>query len=136
MNSEAARRQRQKTIVMICIIIPVALLHFVTGKHYAGPCPDFVNGYLIDIVLPFALYMLLAPQDAVFSFMKPWTSKALPVLAIGYSVETLQYFGVPLFGKTFDPLDYLAYTAGIAAAVLVDRLLFPRIFPFWSPQED
>jgi hypothetical protein len=131
---EAVRRQGKKSRVTIAIMVPIAMLHFVTGKSYTGPFPDFVNGYLIDILLPFGLYFLLSPQDAVVPVLRRWWVKALPVLAIGYAVETAQLFGVPILGRTFDPLDYLAYTAGVSLAVTTDIMLLPRLFSFWVPE--
>jgi hypothetical protein len=132
-RAEAVKRQSRKSIVTISIMVPIALLHFVIGKSYTGAFPDFVNGYLIDILLPFGLYFLLSPQDAVRPVLRSWWVKALPVLAIGYGVETAQLFGVPIFGRTFDPLDYLAYTVGVILAVIVDKMVFPRLFSFWVP---
>lgn len=44
-------------VVGICLV--VGLLHFVAGPRYGGPWPGFVRGYLIDILLPLALYLLL-----------------------------------------------------------------------------
>ena len=133
MNSgrEAINRQHMKSIVTVCIALPVGLLHFVTGPSYPGPFPGFVNGYLIDIMLPFALYFLLCPQDVRVGWLRPWYVKALPVLMIGFTVETAQYFGVDIFGSTFDPLDYAAYTSGVLLAVVFDRFVFPSLFSFW-----
>ncbi len=133
MNSgrEAINRQHMKSIVTVCIALPVGLLHFVTGPSYSGPFPDFVNGYLIDIMLPFALYFLLCPQDSRIDWLRPWYVKALPVLMIGFTVETFQYFGIDIFGSTFDPLDYAAYALGLFLAVIVDLFLFPSLFSFW-----
>lgn len=34
-------------------------LHFVTGENYQGPFPIFVNGYMIDILLPMVLVLLM-----------------------------------------------------------------------------
>jgi hypothetical protein len=133
-RTEAVRRQSRKSIVTICIMVPIALLHLVTGRSYDGPYPELVNGYLIDILLPFGLFFLLSPQDAVVPVLRRWWVKALPVLAIGYTVETAQYLGVPIFGRTFDPLDYLAYTLGVTLAVIADKLVFPRLFSFWVPK--
>ncbi len=127
-----ASRQRRKAMVIVAIMVPIALLHFVTGPQYAGPFRDFVNGYLIDIVLPMGVYFLLTPQDEKITVLAPWYAKAIPVFLLGVVVETLQYYGIPLFGRTFDPLDYLAYGAGVVLAVLLDCLLFPRIFSFWK----
>ncbi len=44
---------RVKTLV-VAVALAVGLLHFVTGPNYHGPFRVFVNGYLIDILLPLA----------------------------------------------------------------------------------
>ncbi|MFH1963970.1 MAG: hypothetical protein ABIJ42_00345 [Acidobacteriota bacterium] len=132
-NPESIKRQSRKALITTSIAIPVALLHFVTGPSYRGPFPDFVNGYLIDILLPFALYFLLCPQDSRIVWLRHWYVKAVPVFLIGFIIETAQYSGIMVFGSTFDPLDYAAYALGILLAVLADTLFFPRIFSFWQP---
>lgn len=134
-NPESIKRQHRKGIITTSIAVPTALLHFVTGTSYSGPFPEFVNGYLIDILLPFALYFLLCPQDARIVWLRRWYVKAVPVLLIGFVVETAQYFGVMVFGSTYDPLDYAAYACGTLLAVLTDTILFPRIFGFWQPEK-
>lgn len=119
-------------MLIVAIVVPIALLHLITGPHYAGPFRDFVNGYLIDILLPMGCYLLLTPRDHQVPLLAPWFAKAIPVFLLAVGVETLQYFGVPLFGRTFDPLDYLAYAVGVLLAVLLDLVLFPRMFSFWN----
>ncbi len=141
MNSDpnSIKIQHWKALVVTSIAVLVALLHFVTGPSYAGPFPDFVNGYLIDILLPFALYFLLCPQDARIVWLRSWYIKAFPVFLVGFTVETMQYHGIMIFGRTFDPLDYAAYAFGVLLAVLTDTLFFPRIFSFWhfaEPAQD
>ena len=131
-EAESVNRQRKKTYVMVGIMVPVALLHFVTGPAYKGPFPGFVNGYLIDILLPFAVYFLLCPQDAGVAFLRPCFVKAAMVLALGFGVEIAQFFGAPIFGRTYDPLDFAMYTLGVLAAVVLDTRIFPRVFAFWN----
>jgi hypothetical protein len=127
------RSQRvSKVIVVVSIQIPVALLHFVTGPNYRGPAPIFVNSYLIDILLPFAVYFLLCMNE--YGPLKQWFVKALLVFAIGVSVEVAQYFGAPLLGRTFDPVDFVMYGLGVLLAALVDMMLFARVFAFWRPE--
>ena len=133
-NPDAAKRSRKKSLVAVSVMIPVALLHFVTGSAYKGPYPEFVNGYLIDILLPFALYFLLCPQDAIFPFLRPWFVKGLPVFAIGFSVEVAQFYGVPIFGRTFDPLDFVMYGIGVMLAAIIDTTALSRISEFWAPK--
>jgi hypothetical protein len=50
---------------------------------------------------------------------------ALAVFLIGFSVETLQYFDIPVLGSTFDPLDYLMYALGALLGLITDIILFP-----------
>ena len=118
-----------KSVVVIAIMIPIALLHFVTGSHYTGPFPLFVNGYLIDILLPFGIYFLLCLNDNVI--LNSWIVKGLIVFMAAFFVEMAQYKGIPLLGRTFDPLDILMYGLGVLLAVICDQLLFPRLFSFW-----
>jgi hypothetical protein len=132
-DPEAAKRQRRKSLVAVSVAVPVGLLHFVTGPAYEGPYPEFVNGYLIDILLPFAFYFLLCPQDVFLAFLRPWFVKGLPVFALGLSVEIAQFYGLPILGRTFDPLDVAMYGAGVLAAAVLDTAVLPRVFDFWAP---
>jgi len=122
-SSDDKLHLRQKVIVVgICLL--VGGLHFVTGPSYSGPLPAFVNGYLIDILLPFAMYLLLGVQNVKF-LQQTWLRSVL-VFGVGAASETLQYFGVQLFGRTFDPLDYLMFLIGIAGAALFERGVLSR----------
>lgn len=109
-------------VVAICLL--VGLLHFVAGPGYSGPWPRFVRGYLIDIVLPFALYLLLGVSWRVLAESR--LARVLVVLAVGGTVEGLQYFGWPVFGATFDPLDLVMYALGVSGGVIVERVAAPR----------
>ena len=125
MNSSKAKvRLRQKQIVTgICIV--VGGLHFVTGSNYNGPLTTFVNGYLIDILLPFAMYLLLGVQN-----VRQFHGKMMRfflVFGVGAVSETLQYFGVEIFGRTFDPLDYLMFVVGIIGAGLFERAVLSQL---------
>jgi hypothetical protein len=111
--------------VVVGIAVGVGLLHFVTGPHYRGPLPTFVNGYLIDILLPFAMYLLLTLPDRPFAL--PRLARASVVLTIGVTVELLQFMGVPIFGRTFDPLDFLMYVLGVTGAVLFEWAVLSRM---------
>jgi hypothetical protein len=121
-----------RRIVVVVISVAVGLLHFVTGPNYRGPFPVFVNGYLIDILLPMSLYFLLSLAD--LALFRTWWVKSLSVFGIGVVVETAQFFGAPLFGRTFDPLDYVMYAAGVLLAAFLDVVLFPRLFSFWESE--
>ena len=89
----------------------------------------FVNGYMIDILLPFAAYFLLTPKE--FAPLRSWIAKALLLFGVGAAVEIAQYFGIPILGRTFDPLDFVMYGLGVALAVVFDTVLFPRLFASW-----
>jgi hypothetical protein len=110
--------------VVVGICLAVGLLHFVAGSTYRGPWPGFVRGYLIDIVLPFALYLLLGVSWRVLAGSR--LARALVVLAVGGTVEGLQYLGLPVFGATFDPLDLVMYALGVAAGVILELVVAPR----------
>jgi hypothetical protein len=109
---------KRAVIVVICLL--VGGLHFLVGPQYGGPFPVFVNGYLIDLMLPFAMFLLLGLAKQRF-LRRVWV-RAAAVLMVGAAVETLQYFGVPVLGSVFDPLDYLAYAAGVVAGMVFESL--------------
>ena len=112
-------------IIVIYIAVVVGLLHFLTGPGYTGPFPVFVNGYLIDILLPFAMYLVIGIAN--LPFLGNSISKGILVFVIGAISETLQYFGIPIFGRTFDMLDYLMFGIGIGFAVIFETIVLSRI---------
>jgi hypothetical protein len=114
----------RKTFVVVTSLA-VGGLHFIIGPDYQGPMKAFVRGYLIDILLPFAVYFLIALPKVI---RQPWLI-ALAVFGIGFVVETLQYLGLPLFGRTFDPVDYAMYAIGAVLALVTDNLYFSKLKP-------
>jgi hypothetical protein len=120
----------KKKALIVGIAVMVGLLHFVTGPDYSGPYPVFVNGYLIDIVLPLAAYFLLCTSD--HPIVSRWWVKGLLVFGFGCGVETAQYVDIQLLGATFDPLDIAMYGAGVGLAIVLDTLVLPRVLPFWA----
>jgi hypothetical protein len=114
-----------RKLVVVGICLAVAALHLFTGPRYSGPFRAFVTGYLIDLVLPFSLVLLLGIGLDDLSALRRPVVRATAVFLLGASVEVLQYFGVPLFGRTFDPVDLVMYAAGAMAALLFERLAFP-----------
>jgi hypothetical protein len=119
-----------KKILTTIIALIVGLLHFVTGENYRGPFPVFVNGYLIDILLPMVMYLLLGLIEV--KWIQSPIFRAAAVFLFGCVVETSQYLGHPLFGSTFDPLDILSYLIGVAFGVFLDLILFTRLIPTWK----
>ena len=116
------RRRNKRIVVGICLA--VGGLHFVTGPGYAGPFKVFVNGYLIDILLPFAMFLLLGVQNLRYLHGK-WV-RSLLVFGVGAAAETSQYFGLEIFGRTFDPLDYVMFAIGIGSAALFEQAVLSR----------
>jgi hypothetical protein len=118
-----------KKWIITSIALVVGALHFVEGENYQGPFINFVNGYLIDILLPMTLYLLMSLfQNRVIQLP---LFRACAVFGFACLVEASQYFGHPIFGSTFDPLDVLAYAGGVLLGVLLDLILFPRFIPQW-----
>ena len=118
-----------RKIIITFIALTVGALHFITGEEYQGPFPNFVNGYLIDILLPMALFMLLGLFQN--RMIRSALFRACAIFGFGCFVEASQYFGRPIFGSTYDSLDIVAYAVGVALGTLFDLVLFPRLLPRW-----
>jgi len=114
---------RKPVVVTICLA--VGALHLFTGPRYRGPLRPFVTGYLIDLVLPFSLVLLLGVGLDRSPTLRLPALRATAVFLFGATVEFLQYLGVPLFGRTFDPLDLLMYATGAVAALAFEQMAFP-----------
>jgi hypothetical protein len=110
---------------VVAIALAVGLLHFITGPKYSGPFPAFVNGYLIDILLPFAMYLVLGLPE--LPILRSRLVRGILVFTVGAVSETLQYLGVPLFGRTFDLLDYAMFGIGIGLAAGFEGLFVSRM---------
>lgn len=113
---------RRPVVVAICLV--VAALHVVTGPDYRGPLRGFVTGYLIDLVLPFAMVLLLGVGMEERPTLRLPVVRATAVFLVGAGVELLQYLGVPVLGRTFDALDLVMYATGAIAALGFERLAF------------
>ena len=108
------------------------MLRHCLGNHnenYAGPFPLFVNGYLIDILLPMELILLMTLIEN--RIINSAGFRVVAVFGFGCFVEILQYLGRPFFGSTFDPLDILAYAGGVTLGLLLDLVIFPRWVQGW-----
>ena len=119
-----------KKLSITGIALTVGALHFITGENYRGPFPVFVNGYLIDVLLPMVLFLLMSLfQNKI---IRSPLFRACAVFDFGCFVEASQYFGRPFFGSTFDPFDILAYASGVFLGILLDLVIFPRLIPGWQ----
>jgi hypothetical protein len=121
-----------KKLTITGIALAVGALHFITGENYQGPFPIFVNCYLIDILLPMTLYLLMSLFQN--KLIRSSLFRACAVFGFGCVVEASQYFGYPIFGNTFDPLDIAAYAGGVLLGIFLDLVLLPRLIPFWLEQ--
>jgi hypothetical protein len=122
---EMSQSSINRRVIVVFIAVLVGLLHFLTGPGYRGPFPAFVNGYMIDILLPFAMYLVLG--IAKQSVLRSGIARGGFVFAVGATTETLQYFGVPIFGRTFDVLDYLMFGIGVGLAAAFEWVVLSRI---------
>jgi hypothetical protein len=68
--------------------------------------------------------------------LRRWEAKSAIAFLIPSIAETCQYFGVPVLGSTFDPLDYLMYGIGAIAAAAVDTQVFSRMFDSWTMEKE
>ena len=118
---------KSKTLITT-ISIAVGLAHFVIGPSYSGPLRHFMGGYLIDIILPMVLFLLFQiPLRKYFSVTRSRLLSGSGVLLIGTTVELLQYFQVPVFGSTFDPLDFIMYALGVLMGFIIDFIIINRL---------
>ena len=114
-----------RKLIVFGIAVGVGILHFLTDPRYRGPLPAFVNGYMIDIMLPFAMYLILGVANQ--SVLRSGIARGVLVFGTGALTETLQYFGVPIFGRTFDALDYPMFAIGIGLAAVFEWLVVSKI---------
>ena len=114
-----------RKLLVVGIALGVGALHFLTGPAYRGPLPVLVNGYMIDILLPFAMYLVLGVADQ--ALLRSDVARGVLVFGIGAVTETLQYFGVPIFGQTFDLWDYSMFAIGIGLAAVFERVVLSRM---------
>ena len=121
-----------KKLIITGIALIVGALHFVTGEQYQGPFPVFVNGYMIDILLPMTLFLLMSLLEN--RIIRSPVFRACAVFGFGCFVEASQYFGRPLFGNSFDPFDIVAYAGGVLLGALLDLFVFPHLIPRWKEQ--
>jgi len=93
-----------------------------------GPLKSFLNGYLIDILLPLNLYLLLQiALRKIMTIVQSRISGALFTFIIGLTAEMLQLYGIPVFGNTYDPLDIIMYGIGILLGVLLDFTIIDNL---------
>ena len=119
-----------RTVAVVGIMLIIALIHaFRVGTYLPDKMFTLYYSYFSDIVIPFGMYFLLFMADVHIRFLRDWRVKAMLVFGVASSTELMQAFGVPLLGRTFDPLDFVMFGAGVLLAILTDRFLFDRFLP-------
>jgi hypothetical protein len=114
-----------RKVIVVLIALAVGLFHFLTRPGYRGPLPLFVNYYLMHILVPFAMFLVLGVADQ--RIVRSRVFRGVAVFAVGVVAETLQYFGVPVFGRTFDWLGILMFAMGIGLAAIFERFVLDRV---------
>ena len=122
--------------VVVGIMLLIAVLHLLPIESILqGKWLNLYFSFFSDIVIPFGAYFLISMEEPYIPMIRHWWVKLAGTFLVPAVMETLQYFGIPALGSTFDPLDYIAYGIGAVCAALVDTLLFPRIFAFWKKEK-
>jgi hypothetical protein len=126
----------RRLAVIFSIVILIAVAHvFRIGSYLEGESYDLYYSYFSDFVLPFACYYLLCAEESWMPILRRWEAKSAIAFLVPSIAETCQYFGLPVLGSTFDPLDFLMYGFGAILAAVVDTQLFSRIFDFWTMEK-
>jgi hypothetical protein len=120
-------KSKKSIYLIVTISLFVGLLHFVTGPAYQGPFKQFMQGYLIDLLLPLNLYLLLQLSlRKKLSVLHSRVIAAVATFSFGVFVELLQLNNIHLFGSTYDPLDIFMYGAGVGLGLLLDLTIISR----------
>jgi hypothetical protein len=109
----------------------IAIIHILRiGNYLPGELSHFYYSYFSDLILPFGGYFLLCATEFKLPILRQWRPKLLISILVHALAETFQFFGLPVFGSTFDPNVYLMYAIGAILAAIIDIQVFPRIFIF------
>jgi hypothetical protein len=114
-------KNKKSIYLIVAISLFVGLLHFLIGPDYQGIFKTFIRGYLIDIILPFNLYLLL--QISLRRNLSVYKSRiigAVFTFAFGTIVEILQLNKIGFLGSTYDPWDVLMYGIGVGLGIIMD----------------
>jgi hypothetical protein len=119
--------------MIIGLMLLIAAAHVLPiGRSLQGQAYNLFVSYFSDLVLPFGYYFLLSLPGKRQPIIKRWEVKLALVFTMASVAETCQFYGIPVLGSTFDPLDFLMYGIGCTAAAITDRYVFPRLFTTWS----
>ena len=126
----------RRLAVIYSIVALIAAVHiFRLGSYLQGELYNFYYSYFSDFILPFGCYFLLCASELYIPILRRWEAKFAIAFLIPSIAETCQYFGIPVLGSTFDPLDYFMYGIGALSAAVVDVQVFPQVFDFWTMEK-
>ncbi len=118
----------RRRIVSLTFVGAIAILHLMDiGRHLAENWRVAYFSYFSDLVMPFAAYFLLCASESKLPWCKPWQVKLALAILVPAVAETAQYFGIPVLGSTFDPLDYCMYLVGASVAAFTDVQMVTRL---------
>ena len=114
--------------IIVAISIFVGVLHILIGTDYQGIFKVFIRSYLIDILLPFNLYLLLqiGLRD-YFSVIKSKIIGAVITFTFGVFTELAQLNNISFFGNTYDPIDIVMYSIGVGFGLLIDYTIIEKL---------
>lgn len=121
------KKIRFTTLFIICVL--VVILHLMPKPSYDSAFGVFFNSYVVNIILPCYLFLLLTlnlytlPPKIKQREMLIKILMAVMVFLISFTVETLQYFNINIFGSTFDVIDYLMYLSGVLLGLTIDYFI-------------
>ena len=122
-----------KILIIITIQIIIALIHiFRVGSFLNEDLYILYYSYFSDFILPFGAYFLLCANEFSIDFLRDWRVKSIIVVSVATTAEICQYFGIPVLGITYDPVDIIMYGAGVMSAAIIDKQVFSLIFKFWT----
>lgn len=121
-------RNKKSVYLIVSISLFVGLLHFLIGPDYQGISKHFIRGYLMDILLPFNLYLLL--QISLRKRTSEFKARIIGsvfTFSFGVIVEILQLNKFDFLGETYDPFDILMYGIGVGSGVILDLTVINRL---------
>jgi len=124
---EAASRElkasARRRAVAVTVVAGVAGVHVLrVGSNLQGTAHRLYYSYASDILIPLAMYFVLCLSERRLPLLRDRRAKALVILAAASGAEVLQGFGIPMLGRTFDPLDFVMYGIGVLVALVVDTV--------------
>lgn len=125
------KNETKRKLSVVGIEIVIAFLHFIgIGLHSSIRMFLLSASYFSDLALPFGFYFLLKlNEDKIASLQKWWVKAFLVFLMVALS-EIGQFFGLYIFGRTFDPIDFIVYAVGVLLAASFDWILSVTV-AFW-----